>query len=638
MRRFPIAALIGAMVVGVAASAEAWVEPPFLAARVAAKQLPPIEQRLPENPSVEALDRPWQTPGRHGGTLRMLMGRAQDTRMMVVYGYARLVGFDAEWNFVPDIVADFTVEDDRVFTFRLRKGHRWSDGHPFTADDFRFYWEDVLNNAELHPSGVPQVFRVDGKPPRFEVVDETTVRYTWDGPNPHFLPLLAGARPEPLYQPAHHMKRFHAGYVDAETLRRKVAEERHRNWESLFFHHGHQYQNDDPTLPTLQPWVLVTTPPSTRFVFERNPYYHRVDPEGRQLPYIDTVTFTVVSPKLIPAKTAAGDADLQARALGFDNFAVLKQGERRHDFSVRLWRTARGSELALLPNLTTIDAAWRPLLRDVNFRRALSLAINRAEINQVIFFGLAQPANDTVLPASPLHKPAFTTLWAEFDPDQANRLLDQIGLGKRNAEGIRLFPDGRTAELIVETAGENPTEVDVLQLVRDAWQKIGIRLHIKPQQREVLRNRVFAGAATMSVWSGIENALPNADTSPRELAPTSQYQLYWPKWGLHFETRGQAGEPIDLEPAAELARLNDAWEAARDAAERAAIWQRMLTIRAEQVFTIGTVQGVPQPVVVSNRLRNVPEEGIYNWDPGAHFGLYRPDVFWWADGADRTGK
>jgi peptide/nickel transport system substrate-binding protein len=637
MRSVFVGAAVWAVAVIAAMPVMAFVEPPSLAEQVAAKTLEPVDERLPEVPAVVKFDRPGLAPGQYGGTLKMIMSRAKDTRMMVVYGYARLVGYDPEWNLAADILEDVKAEEDRIFTFRLRKGHRWSDGQPFTSEDFRFYWEDVLNNPDLHPGGLPQFLLVDGKPPRFEVIDETTVRYTWDAPNPFFLPMLAGARPEYMYQPAHYLKQFHARYADAATLARRIEEDRQRNWESLYYFHSHQYANDDPDLPTLEPWVLATRPPSTRFVFKRNPYYYRVDAEGHQLPYIDTVTFSVVNAKLIPAKTAAGDSDLQARGLSFDNYAVLKQGEQRNGYVVHLWRSARGSEMALLPNLNTIDPDWRTVVRDVNFRRALSLAINRGEINQVIFFGLAKVANDTVLPESPLYKPEFTTLWAEFDLDKANKLLDRIGLEKRNGEGIRLFPDGQALDLIVETAGEDPSQVDILQLIRDTWQKVGIKLHIKPEQREVLRNRVFAGTAVMSVWSGIENALPKADTSPHELAPTSQYQLCWPKWGLYYETDGVAGVPVDIDAAKELVRLNEAWDVEDDTAERTKIWERMLTIRAEQVFTIGTVQGVPQPVVISNRLRNVPKEGIYNWDPGAHFGVYRPDTFWLVDGTG-TGR
>ena len=607
--------------------ASAYTEAPLLAEKVAAGALPPVDQRLPETPREMAFDRPEQEVGQYGGTMSMLMGRPKDTRMMIVYGYTRLVGYDPEWNLIPDVLESVDIEEDRIFTLHLRKGHKWSDGHPFTSADFRYYWEDVLNNEELS-HGVPRFLKVDGKPPVFEVIDETTVRYAWEKPNPFFLPALAGARPEYIYMPAHYMKQFHKSHTDPQTLQSRVEAEGQRDWIALHFRMGHQYDNDNPDLPTLHPWVLTTEPPSTRFVFERNPYFHRVDPKGQQLPYINSVAFSIANTKLIPAKAASGEADLQARNLSFENYTVLKQGAERNDYQVYLWRSGRGSQLALLPNQNALDPEWRKLIRDTNFRRALSLAINRDEINQVIYYGLASPGSDTILPESPLFKPEFAELWAEYDVDQANELLDGLGLTERTGDGIRLLPDGRPMDLIVETAGEDPTQVDILQLIADQWRKIGIRVHIKPEQREVLRNRVFVGSALMSVWTGLENGLPTADTSPQELAPTIQHQLYWPKWGQFHETGGLAGETPDTEAVKELVRLNDAWEQAADTEARAEIWRKMLQIRADEVFTIGTVRGVPQPVVVANRLHNVPKEGIYNWEPGAYFGVYNPDTFW----------
>lgn len=603
-------------------------EPPILADRVAAGELPAMADRLPQTPSVVPFAALGKVPGRYGGELRTLMGREQDTRMLVVYGYARLVGYEPDWTLKPDILASIDVEDDRIFTLHLRRGHKWSDGQPFTAEDFRYYWEDVLTNEEMSPGGLPAFLRVDGAGPRFEVVDETTVRYTWDKPNLYFLPVLAGARPEYLYQPAHYLKQFHARYAEPEALARRAAEAGQRNWVALHFRKAQQYKNDDPDLPTLQPWRIVTRPPSNRFVFERNPYYHRVDPEGRQLPYIDTVALSVVSAKLIPAKAAAGETDLQARGLGFENYTILKQGEERHNYTVALWPSAAGSEMALYPNLTVADPVWREVLRNADFRRALSLAIDRDEINQTIYYGLADVGGNTVLPDSPLFKPDFPARWTEFDLDRANRMLDAIGLTRPSDGGLRLLPDGRPVDIVVETAGEDATETDVLQLVRDSWLKIGIELHIKPLQREVFRNRIFAGATVMSVWKGLENALPTPVMAPNELAPTSQMQLQWPQWGQYAETSGQAGEPIDLEPAKELADLDHAWEEATDVETKTAIWQEMLDIYSDQVFSIGIVRGVPQPVVISNRLQNVPKTGVYNWEPGAHFGIHRPDTFW----------
>jgi peptide/nickel transport system substrate-binding protein len=186
-------------------------------------------------------------------------------------------------------------------------------------------------------------------------------------------------------------------------------------------------------------------------------------------------------------------------------------------------------------------------------------------------------------------------------------------------------------DIIVETAGEDTEQTDVLELVRDGWAEVGVRLFSKPSQREVFRNRIFSGETQVSIWGGFENGVPTPDMSPAELAPTMQHSLQWPKWGQYFETSGAAGEAPDLPAALKLAELNEEWLAAATRAEHEAVWQRMLKIHADEMFTIGIVAGVMQPIVVANRLRNVPREGVYNWDPGAQFGIYRPDTFWFGE-------
>lgn len=608
-------------------------EPLSLVDDVAAGRLPPVVERIPAEPSIADFSY-GQTIGRYGGQLRLLMGRAKDTRQMVVYGYARLVGYNRDFEIVPDILKDVTVEDGRIFTLHIRKGHRWSDGHPFTAEDFRYYWEDIANNDEMSPAGLPQALTVNDQGPRFEILDEQTVRYTWPQPNPYFLPALARASPLFIYAPAHYLKQFHARYQDPEVLEEMVEAEGQRNWVGLQLHHARQYKNINPDLPSLQPWVLQTRPPATRFVFRRNPYFHRLDPKGQQLPYIDEVAMTIASAKLIPAKAGAGESDLQARGLGFSDYTFLKQGEKSSNFRVLLWKTAKGAEMALYPNLNTTDEVWRRLFRDVDFRRALSLGLDRHEINQVIYYGLAREANNSVLPESPLYREKYAKAWTGFAPERANRILDTLGLTERDSRGLRLLPDGRPMELIVETAGEDTEQSDVLELVRDSWMRLGIKIYTKPLQREVFRNRIFAGTTLMSVWFGLENGIPTPDSSPQELAPTSQQHLQWPKWGQYHQTNGNAGEPIDMEWPRRLARLNEDWVQARSREERAEIWHRMLDIFTDRVFTLGLVSAVRQPVVVNKRLRNVPDVAIYNWNPGGHFGVYRPDTFWFGDGSD----
>jgi len=600
----------------------AFVETPMLQADVASGKLPPVEKRLPQQPLVVQID----SPGRHGGTIHTLVGRSRDTRLLVVYGYARLVGYDRKLELVPDLLESFEVQEGRVFTLRLRKGHRWSDGHPFTAEDFRYYWEDVANNKELSPAGPPRDLLVEGQAPKFELLSDTAVRYTWHKPNAHFLPRQAGASPLFIYRPAHYLKPYHKKY--SEKVRKAEADgTAKRRWSAVHNRLDNLYESDNPDLPTLQPWMNTTRPPADRFVAVRNPYFHRVDANGRQLPYVDRFILAVADSKLIPAKTGAGEADLQARDVHFNNYTFLKQGEGQNGYRTLLWRPGKGAHFALFPNLNANDPVWRKLLRDVRFRRALSLAIDRALVNQVLYFGLAIESNNTVLPQSPLYREQYRERWARYDRKQASRLLDEIGL-KRGVDGTRRLPDGRPLEVIVETAGESTEQTDVLELIRETWREVGIKLFSKPSQREAFRNRIFSGETVMSVWSGIENGLATADSSPDELAPTSQTQLQWPKFGQYLETGGKSGEAVDIAEVKELQRLYHAWLESRTPQERSRAWHAMLELHAEQQFTIGVVSGVPQPVVVRLTLINVPEQGFYNWDPGAFFGIYRPDTFW----------
>ncbi|UEM20982.1 ABC transporter substrate-binding protein [Skermanella mucosa] len=610
--------------------ASAAVETPFFAEQVAAGKLPPIGERLPAEPRVVTFDDDGAQQGQPGGDMNMLMARAKDVRIMFAYFYARLMTYTTDLTLEPDILRSIDIEDNRVFTLHLRPGHRWSDGSPFTAEDFRYWWEDVILNKDVPPFGAPPEMLAGGEPPVFEVLDETTVRYTWNRPNPLFLPALAAARPLEIFGPAAYLKKFHVKYADPAELKDQVKAAGQKSWAHLHNRMDNAYDNDNPDLPTLQPWINTTAAPAERFVFVRNPFYHRVDPAGNQLPYIDRLLVQIADGKIIPAKAGAGEADLQARYLRFDNYTFLKQAAKRNGYKVDLWKTGNGAHLALFPNLNAADPVWRDLFRDVRFRRALSLGIDRDEINQAIYYGLAKPSNNTVLPRSPLFRPEYRDAWTRFDVREANRLLDEMGLNKRGGGDIRLMPDGRAMEIIVETAGESTEEVDVLELIADSWRKIGVKLFTKPSQLEVLRNRIYAGQTLMAIGKGVDNGIPTADMAPAEFVPMDQNQYQWPKWGQFYQTGGTAGEKPDLPAAVELMDLMGQWRTAPDTSARAEVWHRILGIHADQVFTIGLVNGTLQPVVVRSTLRNVPDEGIFNWDPGAHFGIYRPDTFWFA--------
>lgn len=605
-----------------------YIEVPSLKKAVESGKLPPVSQRVPQEPRVINIAGMGRKPGRYGGTIRMLIGKSKDIKLIPIYGYARLVIFNEKFELVPDIAKQVDVEEGRIFTFHLRKGHKWSDGHPLTSEDFRYAFEDVMLDKKLGRSGLRTKLLVDGKGPKFEVIDELTVRYTWHAPNPDFLPALAAPVPLPMVLPAHYLKQFHKKYASKQDLAKVLKNNRLKKWYKLHQRKAREKKATNPDLPTLAPWVNTIAPPSDLFVFKRNPFFHRVDENNRQLPYIDEITLSVGSGSLIPAKVGAGDADLQARNLNFVDYTQLKSGEKRGGFKVNLWKSGKGSAVTLLPNLNVKDELWRKTLRDVRFRRALSLGINRHEINQILFFGLAREVGDSLVPQSPLYSEKYAKAWAGYDVKQANDLLDAMGLVKRDADGYRLFPNGKRVEIIVETAGENTLQTDTLELIEDQWHYIGVKLIIRGSQRDVMRRRAISGLAVMTIWNGLDNAVASAQMSPNGLIPDSQSSLQWPQWGIYYASGGKKGEKPDMPEVIELLEAAKGWKHATNLADKTRYWRKILEIYADQVFSIGIVNGALQPVVVSSRLRNVPDTAVYAYAPTSYFGVYSPDTFW----------
>ena len=624
LRRFVVSVVAFVLSASISVAAEI----PMFEAQVKEGKLPAMWERLPNSPLRVDFEGRNKTLGKYGGDLRLLMGKAKDLGQITVYTYARLVGYGKDYELRPDILRSYEVYEGREFTFTLRAGHKWSDGHPLTSEDFRYYWEDMVKSKKLGRKGVPSDLLVDGEEPVFEVIDDLTFRYSWSKPNPAFLPALAAPSPLYIYRPAHYMKQFHAKYAGKEKLKKMVADSGAKDWGALHTRMQRQRRPENPNLPTLQAWRNTTKPPSTRFIFERNPYYHRVDSAGRQLPYIDRLIMSVVSKDVIAAKTGTGESDLQARYLRFSDVPYLKQSEDTANFKTRLWSLGKGSQIALFPNLNANDPVWREVLRDVRFRRALSLGINREEINEVIYFGLGTPSANTVMPQSALYREEYASMWSEYNRDKANALLDDMGLDKKASDGTRLLPDGRRAEITVETAGESSEETDVLELITDHYREIGIKIFVRSSQRDIFRRRAYSGDTLISVFTGLDNAVASPQMSPQELAPTDQAQLQWPKWGQYSGTDTKAGEPIDFDPAMVQLQLYNEWMLADSDQRREQVWHNMLEGYADQVFTIGTVNNSRQPVVVANDLRNVPEEGIYAWEPTSYFGFYKPDTFW----------
>jgi peptide/nickel transport system substrate-binding protein len=604
-------------------------ETPIFADKVKAQTLPPVARRIPEQPFVVKTFAGDDGPGRQGGQLTMLVAGTRDTVLMTVYSYTRLIVYDSGFKLKPDILESFESKEDRDFTFKLRAGHKWSDGHPFTTEDFRFFWEDIANNADLSPSGPADELLVDGKAPKVEIISERVIKYSWEKPNPYFIESQARAAPLFLFAPAHYLKKFHPRYTNAAGIASAAkGDQQGGSRVQIFRRVDAMFINDNVDMPSLNPWVLTTPPPAQRYIFVRNPYYHRIDEKGQQLPYADRIIFAVTTANLIAAKAGLGEADLQARYLKIRDYTFLQNSAKSSGVRVRLWEFGSGSQLALFPNLNSNDAEWRKLFRDVRFRRALSMAIDREELNQVVYVGLATPSNNTIMSRSELFKPEYASKWANYDLPAASRLLDEIGLTKRDANAIRLLPDGRSAIIVVESQSELTEEADALKLIADYWRKIGIKMLVKLQTFENFWLRTTSGEAMMTAYAGMFTAAPTPNTSPREFAPTMQGGLQWPKWGMYIASKGKQGEKCDMPEARKLLDYVKEWEDATDEAGRRRAWEKILQTNADEVFSIGTVNGIRQPVVVGPKIRNVPKEGFYAWDPGGYFGLYQPDTFW----------
>lgn len=606
-----------------------YAEAPLLEADVASGALPPMALRVPENPRVIDLPGMGRQTGVPGGTLRMLVGGQRDIRLIPINSYSRLVGYSESLQLLPDILADVEAVENQTYTLHLRNRHRWSDGNPFTAADFKYAWDDVINNTDLYRGGPPVDLMSNGQVCTFTVIDEVTVQYLFAGPMPDFLPKLAAPLPLMLFMPQAYMRGFHATYQTPEKLAELIEVNRVDDWQGLHQKMSRTNRPENPDLPTLEAWRPRTPPPSERFVFERNPYFHRVDQAGTQLPYVDRIVLDVASADIISAKTATGESDLQMMGVDFPDYTLLKQAEKIHPLHVSLWRRTQGSSVTLLPNLNCKDDVWRSLFQDVRMRRALSVAINRTELNKVLYFGLARESADTVLPESPLFRPEYASAWSQYDPKLANSLLDELGLTERGGGGIRILPDGRQAGIVVETAGESSLETDVLELVRDHMRDVGIAIYIRASQRDIFRSRALGGDVQMSVWQGLDNGVPTADMAPDQLAPTSADQLQWPIWGSWYSSAQTAGTAPDFAPAQDLVRMLEEWRQSTTTAVRAEIWARMLALRADQVLTIGTINASLQPVVRSSRLRNVPEDGLFGFLPTSFLGAYLPDTFFY---------
>jgi peptide/nickel transport system substrate-binding protein len=602
-------------------------EAPMLAELVKAGKLPPVEQRVPQEPLVI---KPVHSIGKYGGTWRRGFTGPGDGE-----NGNRIVSADKLlfWEYtgtrpMPSVARQWLLADDGTsVTLYLRKGHKWSDGQPFTADDFVFWYEDVYLNKQLLPTPHPD-FMVNGKSGVVKKIDATTVLFEFPEPNYLFLDILAGStamgggqaqqqyenRSMGAYMPAHYVKQFHPKYVGMDEANRKAKAAGFDGWVAHIKNRWDWRLN--PELPMLAPWKTVTPINNPTWVLERNPFFYEVDTAGNQLPYIDRISMTLAENlEVLNLRAIAGQYDLQERHTGMAKLPVFLENRDKGNYDVKLDPALNGSDATLQTNQAYEgDAEIAKWLRNRDFRRALSMGIDRDQLNETFWIGIGVPGSIAPSESTPFSPgPEWRKKWSTLDVKQANDLLDKIGLKQKDGDGYRQRTDGK-GRLRIElqtSAGAFIPHTQVAEMIREQWKKIGIQADVKELERSLFFTRARSNEHQIAIWAN--DGTENLYLFPRHGLPVDPVESFLghpiADWYASNGQKGKKPEDADLLKALELFRT----AGSKKAPERAKIAQEIFKIMVDGQYSIGTVGQSPATMgvrIASRKLGNLPARQI----------------------------
>jgi peptide/nickel transport system substrate-binding protein len=599
----PVAAEPTAAPVDAAPSPKGLKEAPMLQELVKAGKLPPLEERLPEDPLICT---PIEEIGQYGGTWRRAFRGVSDYHAYGRVNYEPILRWprDPRDAIQPGIASAWEFsEDGKVITLFLRKGIKWSDGAPFTVEDIIFWWEYIELDPELSINPHAE-YMVNDKPMELEKVDDYTIRLRFDAPNGLILRMLAfHGNQWPLnferfgfFAPKHYLTEFHP------KLNKEMAD------YTLF---NEKVDDYNPERPTLTPWpVSEWGTGANKLVAGRNPYYWKIDPEGQQLPYIDEVRLDLVeNNEVINLKAIQGEIDMQTRGLDINKFSLFKENEAEHDYRTFLWEPGAGSHLVFFFNQSySSDPVLQEIFQNKDFRVAMSMAIDRATINEVTYLGLAEARSELVVPGSAYYQEDIKTLYTEYDPAKAEEILDGLGLTK-GADGWRVRPDGKPLEILIETQNTG-SGLDPIQIATENWQAIGVKADFKTMERSLYWTRATGNEVQVATWGTDRGLEPFVD--PIYVFPFDERSWMGPAYGIWYKSKGAKGEepPEHVKQAMDLF---DMFSVTVDPDEQIKIGKEIIRYTAELAWVVSTVGGSPSPCVVKNNFRNVPEKYVADW-------------------------
>jgi len=615
-------------------------EAPELAELVASGDLPPVEERLPVREDLLVLE-PLDEIGTYGGTWRRGFTGPGDgyNAYRCCSGTDYPLFKDYSWNeLTPNVCKDWEINDEgTVITLYLREGMKWSDGHPFTSEDWMFWYDDIYTYEGLSYSDGS--LKISGESGVMEALDETTIQITFQSPYPYFLNQLAGrfgpasaSGYKGLYAPKHYLSQFHPKYAGEDEVIAMAEEGGFETWPSLFKAKAHWNKNVE--LPSLTPWIQVVPNTEPVWVFERNPYYWGVDSAGNQLPYIDRVEMTLAENlEVLNLRAIAGEYDLQARHLDVAKLPVFLENQEKAGYKVTLDVGGYGSEFQIRPNQNyDLDDEIRKWFQNVDFRRALSLGIRRDQINEVFFLGLGVSGSPIPDPTNPYYPgDEYRTLWHTHDPDLANQMLDDIGLSAKDSEGYRLRTDNgdRLVIQMITVGGQFVPFTAIGEMIQEHWQDIGIFVDVKEVDRALSDEWEASGEIQLYIWNN--DGTDHEPFNNKKIFPFDAVNVMARHWGEWYATQGESGEePPDYIKEAQ-AMNRKAFTVPQ--AEQIVLGQEMWKIHVDQVMAIGTVGLAPggMAVRVNNvKLGNIPAKMVNGPRP-KNPASARPQTFFYRE-------
>lgn len=621
----------------------AFSQAPEFETKVASGSLPPVDERVSKHPLVLE---PLHEIGRYGGVMRRGFTGPGD----VWNGWRTASGPDQllYWDYsgsviVPNIARDWEVSEDGMSTtFWLREGMKWSDGSPFTTDDFVFWFEEIYSNEDLVPFD-SSYFSAGGLNGRIEKIDDYIMRFVFDKPYYGLPEIVAGTNDLAghaqqgrtglgLFAPAHYLKQYLPKFTDQATLDKMATDAGFDSWRTHFFFKNNWGLNVE--LPVVTPWIVSRPSNETTWEFSRNPYSIWVDTAGNQLPYVDKIVMSLAEDlEVVNLRAIAGEYDMQERHLDIAKLPVFLQNKEAGDYDVHLDPGAHGADVMLIFNQSyQADSEIAKWMNNVEFRKALSMGVDRDELNEIFWLGLGQPS--TIAPESRnqyFPGDEYRLKYSTLDVDKANEMLDAMGLSAKDSEGFRLRSDNgeRLSINMIVYAGSAMPYGQICEMVAQQWRAIGIELTVDALERSLVNARRLANDFQMHSWVG--DGTEHLFSYAAQVLPIFAGHYSAPLWGRWFVTDGAEGvEPDDyMKKAVENFRvgLNKKEEDRVELAKE--IW-RLLIDNMSIIGTVGLSPAFMGVRVTKRNLGNVPARQ-YNSPDVKTSGASRPMTMYFKD-------